>query len=55
MTPRLVSSINYSNDQNQLTLNGLTNGVFPTLSSSTEFTSTLVTYQFKAAIHITET
>ncbi len=55
MTPRFLSSINYSNDQNQLTLNGLTNGVFPTLSSSTEFTSTLVTYQFKAAIHITET
>ena len=52
--PRFLSSINYSGDVNQLRITGQTNGVWPTLSSSTEFLATDVVYQFKAAIHITE-
>ena len=52
--PDFSSSINYDATNHTLKLTGQTNGVFPTLSSSTVYDSTQGSYHFKAAIHITE-
>jgi len=53
--PDFFTSINYDATNHTLKLTGQTNGVFPTLSSSTIYDSTQGSYHFKAAIHITET